>query len=180
VLNGVCVKEYENVSDGVRVFTQEFEFKSTKLLIATNGFTSKILSDLVKPARAQVLITEPITDLHIRGTFHLEKGYYYFRSVGNQILLGGGRNLDFKAEETMEFGQTSLVQDHLEYLLKEVILPGKEVKIASRWSGIMGVGPLKKPIIKEITDGVYCGVRLGGMGIAIGSIVGKELAEIAQ
>jgi len=180
VLNGVWVKEYENASDGVKVCTQEFEFKSTKLLIATNGFTSKILGDLVKPARAQVLITKPISDLYIRGTFHLEKGYYYFRNVGNHILLGGGRNLDFEAEETMEFGQTSLVQNHLEYLLKEVILPGKEVKIASRWSGIMGVGPRKKPIIKEISDRVYCGVRLGGMGIAIGSIVGKELAEIAQ
>ncbi|NNK30069.1 MAG: FAD-dependent oxidoreductase, partial [Flavobacteriaceae bacterium] len=82
--------------------------------------------------------------------------------------------------ETTAFGQTSLVQDHLEYLLREVILPGKEFRIASRWSGIMGVGPQKKPIVNEISDRVYCGVRLGGMGIAIGSIVGKELAEIAQ
>jgi len=180
VLSGVSVEAYENTLDGVRICTQEFEFKSSKLLIATNGFASKILGDLVKPARAQVLITEPIADLHIQGTFHLDKGYYYFRNVGNRILLGGGRNLDFKAEETTEFGQTSLVQDHLEYLLKEVILPGKSFTIASRWSGIMGVGPQKKPIIKELSDGVYCGVRLGGMGIAIGSIVGKELAEIAQ
>ena len=179
-LNAVTVRDFETDSDGVRVYTEEFDFKSGKLLIATNGFASKMLGELVKPARAQVLITEPISDLHIEGTFHLEKGYYYFRNVDNRILLGGGRNLDFEAEETMEFGQTRLVQERLEYLLREVILPGKEFQIASRWSGIMGVGPRKKPIVKEISDRVYCGVRLGGMGIAIGSIVGKELAELAQ
>ncbi|MCX2718418.1 NAD(P)/FAD-dependent oxidoreductase [Lentiprolixibacter aurantiacus] len=180
VLNSVSVTNYECISDGVKVYTDGFDFKSGKLLIATNGFASGILGNLVKPARAQVLITEPVKDLHIRGTFHLEHGYYYFRSVGNRILLGGGRNLDFKAEETTEFGQTGIVQDRLEYLLEEVILPGKEFQIAHRWSGIMGVGPQKKPVIKQLEDHVYCGVRMGGMGIAIGSIVGKELAEIAQ
>ena len=59
-------------------------------------------------------------------------------------------------------------------------MPGKEFQIARRWSGIMGVGPQRKPVIKQLADQVYCGVRMGGMGIAIGSIVGKELAEIAQ
>ena len=180
VLNSVTVKDYQNTSDGVTILTEKVEFKSGQLFIATNGFASGILGDLVKPARAQVLITEPIRDLHIQGTFHLDKGYYYFRNVGNRILLGGGRNLDFEAEETTEFGQTSLVQDRLESLLREVILPGKTFQIASRWSGIMGVGPRKKPIVREISDRVFCGVRLGGMGIAIGSIVGKELAELAK
>jgi hypothetical protein len=42
----------------------------------------------------------------------------------------------------------------------------------------MGVGETKKPIIKEISSNVYCGVRLGGMGIAIGTLVGKEVAEL--
>jgi len=27
---------------------------------------------------------------------------------------------------------------------------------------------------------VYCGVRLGGMGVAIGSHIGKELAELSS
>jgi hypothetical protein len=37
----------------------------------------------VKPARAQVLITEPIDNLDVRGTFHLDCGYYYFRNIGS-------------------------------------------------------------------------------------------------
>ena len=58
----------------------------------------------MQPARAQVLITKPIKNLQIKGTFHLDKGYYYFRNIDNRILFGGGRNLDFKTEETSEFG----------------------------------------------------------------------------
>ena len=42
----------------------------------------------------------------------------------------------------------------------------------------MGVGQQKKPIVNQVNDNVYCGVRLGGMGIAIGSLVGKELADL--
>jgi hypothetical protein len=42
----------------------------------------------------------------------------------------------------------------------------------------MGVGQQKKPIVKQMSNHVYCGVRLGGMGIAIGSLIGKELAEL--
>jgi hypothetical protein len=48
----------------------------------------------------------------------LDRGYYYFRNVGNQILLGGGRNLDFDAETTIELAQTEIIQNKLEQLLK--------------------------------------------------------------
>ena len=179
ILNGITVNDFQTIGDEVVVQSDSFEFKTSRLLIATNGFASKLIKADVTPARAQVLITESIPGLHIQGTFHLEEGYYYFRDIDNRIMLGGGRNLDFKTEETAQFGQTSLVQQKLEQLLRDVILPGKDVAIASRWSGIMGVGNQKKPIIEALSNRVYCGVRLGGMGVAIGSMVGKELAELA-
>jgi gamma-glutamylputrescine oxidase len=40
------------------------------------------------------------------------------------------------------------------------------------------MGTQKRPIIKQISENVACGVRLGGMGIAIGSLIGKDLAEL--
>ena len=42
----------------------------------------------------------------------------------------------------------------------------------------MGVGTQKKPIVKQLSNHVYCGVRMGGMGVAIGSVIGKEVAEL--
>jgi len=132
----------------------------------------------VVPARAQVLITEPIADLKLKGVFHFDQGYYYFRNIGNRVLFGGARNLDFATEETYTFGLTDKVQSRLEQMLREVILPSQDYKIEQRWSGIMGMGPTKGPIIKAVSENVVCAVRLGGMGVAIGSLVGEEAAEL--
>lgn len=178
ILNNQTVESFSDNFDTVEVSLKNYTFKTRKLFFATNGFAGEIVSGEVKPARAQVLITKPIPGLDIKGTFHLDEGYYYFRNIGERVLFGGGRNLDFVGETTTEFQITELIQNKLEILLKEVILPGKNFEIEHRWSGIMGVGKHKKPIVKELSDNVFCGVRLGGMGVAIGSIVGKELADL--
>jgi len=161
----------------IQINNQEV-FSVKKVCIATNGFAKQLIKEQVTPARAQVLVTQPIKNLHIKGTFHLEQGYYYFRNIDNRVLIGGGRNLDLKREETTDLGLTAKVQEKLEELLNTTILPGVPFEIDQRWSGIMGVGNQKKPIIKQVEPNVFCGVRLGGMGVAIGSAVGKQLAEI--
>ena len=178
ILNNCAVESYIESHHSVKIKTSDLEFSSSKLFIATNGFAHQFLDEDLKPARAQVLITKPINNLNIKGTFHLEKGYYYFRNIDNRILLGGGRHLDFKTEETTEFAQTKLIQNSLEALLRDTILPDTPFEIDHRWSGIMGVGNQKKAIVKPLSDHVYCGVRLGGMGVAIGSLIGKELADL--
>lgn len=178
ILNNTKVEAFSEDSNSVKIKTNQFEFSTSKLLIATNGFASALNISEVQPARAQVLITKPIDNLQIKGTFHLNQGYYYFRNIDDRILFGGGRNLDFKAEETTDLALTSLVQNKLEELLKTTILPNSPFEIEHRWSGIMGVGQQKKPIVKQLSNRVYCGVRLGGMGVAIGSLVGKELADL--
>jgi glycine/D-amino acid oxidase-like deaminating enzyme len=147
--------------------------------VATNGFARQLLPQLqVVPARAQVLITKPIPSLKIKGTFHYDRGYYYFRNIGNRVLFGGGRNLDFKTEETTELSLTELVQQQLEKLLREVILPEFAFEVEHRWSGIMGLGPEKTTIVMPVSEHVSCSVRMGGMGVAIGSLVGEEGAEL--
>ncbi|WP_339623757.1 FAD-dependent oxidoreductase [uncultured Winogradskyella sp.] len=180
ILNNCTVKTYQDDTNAVKICTNNFEFSSKNMLIATNGFAAKLTEQSVKPARAQVLITKPIKDLPIKGTFHLDEGYYYFRNINNRILFGGGRNLDFKTEETTIFGETEIIQNKLEDLLRTTILPNTAFKVDHRWSGIMGVGSQKKAIVKQLSNHVYCGVRLGGMGVAIGSTVGKELASLVK
>jgi gamma-glutamylputrescine oxidase len=179
ILNGASVTKFSDYKNRVSLeINSNIQFETNKLLIATNGFANEILDEEIQPARAQVLITKPIKNLHIKGNFHLDKGYNYFRNIDGRILLGGGRNLDFKREETTEFGLTPKIQTYLDQLLNKIILPGQSFEIDQRWSGIMGVGPQKKPIIKQLSENVYCGIRLGGMGVAIGSLIGNDLAEI--
>lgn len=180
VLTGIEILHWTNTADGLVLETaQGFSFKSRKMLVTTNAFARQLLPSLeVIPGRAQVLITSPVAGLKVNGAFHYEKGYYYFRNVGDRILFGGGRNLDFNAEETMEFNLTELVQQKLDELLETMILPGQSYSVEQRWSGIMGLGPVKSAIVEKINDSVYCAVRMGGMGVAIGSLIGREAAEL--
>jgi gamma-glutamylputrescine oxidase len=178
ILFGLEVKAIEPSESEVIVHTSIGGIKTANLLVCTNGFAAELFPEDVKPARAQVIVTEVIPDLKLKGTFHYDKGYYYFRNIDGRILLGGGRNLDFEGETTTQLGTSSVIMKSLENLLSEIILPGRDVKIDYRWSGIMGVGNTKAPIIKKTHHRVGIGVRMGGMGVAIGSLVGKELAEM--
>jgi glycine/D-amino acid oxidase-like deaminating enzyme len=178
ILNGICVSEINSHSGSVELLTSNGVFNASKVIVATNGFVNQLLKIKdVNPARAQVLITKPIKNLNIKGTFHYQQGYYYFRNIDNRILLGGGRNLDFKKETTTSEGLNLKIQTQLDELLRNIILPNTSYEVDYRWSGIMGVGSEKKPIIKIVQPNVLAAVRMGGMGIAIGSLVGKLAAK---
>ena len=180
IFNGLNIKNITDDTEGVILESEDgWDFKVKKLVVATNGFARRLMPDLeVKPARNQVLITKPIPNLALKGGFHYDKGYYYFRNVGNRVLFGGGRNLALDNEMTDIFGHTDLIQNALMKLLNEVILPNQSFEIDMWWSGIMGIGSVKKPIIERITPNVIVAVRMGGMGVAIGSLVGEEAAAL--
>ena len=179
ILNNINVKDFQDDNSKIHIRTNFFEINCNKLFIATNGFSNSLLNEDISPARAQVLITKPIENLRIKGTFHLDQGYYYFRNIDKRILLGGGRNLDFNAENTTKFKISDKIQNKLEDLLFNVILPSyNSVEIEHRWTGIMGVSKKKTTITKQVSENVYCGIRLGGMGIAVGTQVGSNLAKL--
>ena len=184
IFNGLKINDLydsnitEGVNSGVKMVTEDgWEISAQKVIVATNGFAKRLLPALdVTPARNQVLITKPIQGLKIKGCFHYDKGYYYFRNVGERILLGGGRNLDFHTEMTDAFGTTDLIQNALIDLLKTTILPHQTFEIDGWWSGILGIGKQKKPIVQHVSPNIVVAVRMGGMGVAIGSLVGEEAA----
>lgn len=154
-------------------------FSTQVLCICNNGFAKQLLPAYdVVPGRGQVLITHPIPSLPFKGIFHFDKGYYYFREYQQRVLFGGGRNLDFEGETTTELALNTLIQKDLEEKLRELILPNREVEIDSQWSGIMAFGATKQPILKQHSSRIFVGVRMGGMGVAIGSEVGFRLSQM--
>ena len=179
LLTGAKVNFWNEEDSGVLINTDLLEIKTKKLLIATNGFTTQLLPEIaLQPARNQVIVTQPIPNLSFKGCFHYDRGYYYFRNIGNRILLGGARNLAPHAETTAEFGESSIIQQGLFKFLTEVILPNQKVEIDQKWSGILGVGATKTPIVRRISEHIGIAVRLGGMGVAIGTLIGEEGAEL--
>lgn len=180
IINGFSIKDLKDSSQGVEIETESgWTICVPKVLVAVNGFAKRLFPHAdVYPARNQVLITQPIPGLAAEGCFHYDRGYFYFRNLDGRILLGGGRNLDLEKEKTDEFGSNALIRKALVELLETVICPGRKVEIDSWWTGILGLGPVKKPIIERFSPNVTVAIRLSGMGVAIGTLVGQEGAEL--
>lgn len=178
-LSGIQVRDITQQNSGVEIETELGSIRAANACICVNGFAKRFLPDEdILPARAQVLITKPIDKLHIKGTFHYQAGYYYFRNIHDRILFGGARNLAFEAETTEALENTELIVNELKSKLKTMILPDTPFEVDYSWAGIMGVGQTKKPIVRKISQNIAIGVRMGGMGVAIGSMIGKENAGL--
>lgn len=180
IMTGTELKAFNNTGDQVRLYTDpESSLITKQLLICTNAFASELLPGTgIIPARGQVLVTSPIKGLPFRGTFHYDSGYYYFRNLGNKILLGGARNKAFAEEQTLEAATSDIIQLELERFLREVIIPEKDFTIENRWSGIMGMGASKFPTIKKIGKGCFSALGMGGMGVALAPVVGEQTARL--
>ena len=154
-------------------------FRAPRVAVCTNGITCELLPACgIMPGRGQVVVTEPVPGLPWRGTYHLDAGFYYFRNVGERVLLGGGRNLAFDMEATVEMALTDTIQSALERLLHDTILPGRAVRIEHRWSGVMGFAEDKQPIVRLVSDRVALGFGCNGMGVALGAEIAAETAEL--
>lgn len=164
---------------GIIIEHETLPIKAKKVCICTNAFTKSFLpKENIKPGRGQVLLTKPIKDLSFKGIYHFSEGYYYFRTIGDRVLFGGGRQLDIEGETTEVFELNKIIQADLEKKLTDIILPNIAFEVENRWVGIMAFGDTKEPIIKKIDHGIFAAVRFGGMGVAIGSKAGEMLASL--
>ncbi len=179
IFNSCKVEQLHSEHNISSIITNQGLFKAKKILVCTNAFSKTLIPDLeIEPGRGQVIITKPIHNLKLKGTFHYDKGFYYFRDINNRVLLGGGRNLDFNTEKTTDFGTTPLIINDLNNLLENTILPNTKFEIDYTWSGIMAFGSGLEPIIKQLDSNLFCAVRCSGMGVAIGSQTGTDLANL--
>jgi gamma-glutamylputrescine oxidase len=150
-----------------------------QLILANNAFAAPFLPEEdIHPARGQVLVTKPIDHLPFDHIFHSDMGYVYFRSIDGRVLIGGGRNKFREQENVSDFEGTNNVRQYLEDYLRQVVLPGRDFEIDMHWSGIMAMGPQKMPIVKRVDNNLLLCVRMSGMGVALGPILSREIADL--
>ncbi len=186
ILTGISVLEIRK--DEGQIFAESnsgkesMEFIAEKIAICTNAFTKKLWPESdIEPGRGLILLSKPLEfEIPWKGTFHLDKGYVYFRKVDGRLLLGGARNKDFESEKSTDFKVNPKIKSHLEQLAGEVVFPGKEIEWEMEWTGIMAFGPKKSPLIQQVGEKTVAAVRLGGMGGAIGWEVGRELSGLLR
>jgi gamma-glutamylputrescine oxidase len=179
VWTGPDIREIEETPDGARLHgALMLPVEARQVVVTTNAFAARLLPALeVHGARNHVLVTKPIPGLALDGTFHYDRGYVYFRNIGDRILLGGARNRDLDAEMTEEFGSNPIIVDALDTFLHDHLAIPAAGLVEYRWSGIIGIGPEKSPIIRRVSPHVIAGVRLSGMGVALASLIGDTLCE---
>lgn len=187
ILTGTDIRKINVTDSGVELETRAagkpLHFHSKQVLLCTNAFTKELIPELdVVPARGQVLVTTALPRLPFRGTFHAEEGFYYFRNLGNRVLLGGARHKALAEEETTEMEPSTFIQQELENYLAEVILPGYRgtYYIEHRWAGIMAMGTEKSPVVKQLAKNVFCAVRMSGMGVALAPLVARQVAKMME
>ena len=111
------------------------------------------------------------------GTYHIDRGYLYMRTLDHQhVLFGGGRHwgVELPLPPARDEAAEAQWDDRL-LAASGHWVPSEEV--THRWTGWLGVGPDRRPLIGESQPGLHHAVRMGGMGVAIGARVGRDLAS---
>lgn len=176
VINGCHVTDIQSEAAVPKIRLSETPeggtwFETERLLLTTNAFTRELMEDLdVHPASNLVLVTEPLEHLTPQPTVHLDAGYVYARSIGNRLLIGGGRH--WETDNSLE------LESRLMEYLSAIWPQSKSVKIQHRWTGVLGIGKERLPIIKTVKPNIHVAVRLGGMGVSIGMQCGHQVADI--
>lgn len=179
ILFGFEVKEWHKQHTHFEIIAQNQQrIKANKLIFCTNAFTNALLHNhIVEPGRGQIVLTSPIPDLPVKGTFHFDEGYYYWRHIGNRILLGGARNKSYETEKTMDMGGSDTIREALTDFLRRHLHPSIPFTIENSWSGIMGFTKDKKPFAGYTVGGVYVALACNGMGVALTPIIAEQAAK---
>ncbi len=179
VLNHIEVDDFALQNDRVELNTNAGTFHAERLIVSTNAFAKKLVPELdIVPNRGQILVTAPIPGFKLKGCFHFDEGFYYFRNIQDRLLLGGARNTAFEEESTLDMEVTDTVQSALESFANKHLDLSAPLHITDRWSGIMAMGSEKKPIVKTIHPQVYCCVRMSGMGVALAPVVARQISNL--
>ena len=176
-LHGVEVKGVSSSPSGWTLDTNVGGLHSQRIGLCTNGLVAHLVGGLeVRPVPNRVLVLRVAPGALPEGTYHIDRGYLYMRTLDDRhVLFGGGRHWGFELPLPPGRDEATEAQwdDRLLAASRHWI---QSEEVTHRWTGWLGVGPDRRPLIGESQPGLHHAVRMGGMGVAIGAQVGRELA----
>jgi glycine/D-amino acid oxidase-like deaminating enzyme len=145
-----------------------------QLAICNNALAADFVDLDVKPVPNVVgyMYKPPIRPL--RAAYHLDRGYFYLRTTDEgALLVGGGRH---QVDQTAPLQEQIVAMQGVLADVLRLVTEDDSAVYDGYWHGYLGVGQERLPLIGSLHTDVYYGVRLGGMGVAIGSYLGHKLA----
>ncbi|MBD0330327.1 MAG: FAD-binding oxidoreductase [Thermoleophilia bacterium] len=150
------------------------------VVIATDGYTRGLLAALdlaIRPARGQVLVTEPLSALHFDRPHYARDGYDYWQQTPDRrLVVGGRRDTSLATEWTAEEATTAAVQGELEALVRELL--GRVPPVTHRWAGIFGSTADRLPLVGAVPGrpGTWVAAGYSGHGNVLGLACGELVA----
>ena len=181
-----------NIEDnGVTLITPEGTLRAQKLILATNAWLPEVgklvgaawLASCITPMRGQVIATEPIHERILPSPCSAEEGYQYWRQLQDGRLIVGGWRSRSPETEFHTYDETPYegIQQHLDAFVHETLdLP--DVKIATRWAGIMAFTSDNLPLAGQLPGVNNCYICGGytGHGNAFAINCARLVSELAM
>ena len=179
--NTAVTKIEKNDSNNFKLITSKGDITAKKVIIATNGYTDRLVSKLkplIFPVGSYIVVTEPLTN-ELQNIINPKRRMYYdskwflnyFRLTPDGRMLWGGRN-DLSTDLDLD--------DSAKRLSKELytVFPDlKDIPITHTWTGKLGLTFDLMPHIGK-TNGIYYAFGYGGHGLSIATYLGTEIGLI--
>lgn len=165
--------------NSVKVATERGTVTAKDIIVATDGYSGKILNELNKgvlPVSARIIATEQLPESVLntvipkdRMVFDTSNFLYYFRRTSdNRIVFGGGDIRPNLGDAIYQSVYDSMVKTMPK-------LAGS--KIDYRWGGFIGVTIDQFPVIGRSKEGAYFATGYTGHGAGFSTLLGNLLAQ---
>jgi len=165
--------------NNVKVVTEKGTVTARDIIVATDGYSGKIINELNKgvlPISARIIATEQLPESVVNSVIPKDRMvfdtshflYYFRRTPDNRIVFGGGDIRPNLGEE----GYQSVYDAMVKIMPK---LAGS--KIDYRWGGFIGVTVDTFPLIGKSKEGAYFATGYSGHGASLSTLFGKLLAQ---
>ena len=160
------------------VITSKGSIKADKVIIATNGYTDKLVPELkpkIFPVGSYIIVSEELPEDFQKKLSPKNRMFYdskwfinYFRLTPDGRMLWGGRNdlsTDLDLNESAEI---------LSREVRSVFPELEQTKFTNTWTGKLGITFDLMPHIGQV-NGIHYAFGYGGHGLSIATYLGTEL-----
>ena len=178
---GAGVSRIARQSVGFDVHTARGVIRAREVVIATNGYTDRLIPQLkpkLFPVGSYCIVTEPLPPdlqqtLSPRGRMFYDSKWFlnYFRLTPDGRMLWGGRN---NLSTNLDLNQSAAI---LRTQMVRAFPDLHDAAITHSWTGKLGITFDLMPNLGRV-DGVHFAFGYGGHGLSIATYLGAEVGKL--
>jgi glycine/D-amino acid oxidase-like deaminating enzyme len=164
------------------VETERGPLKAENVFVATNGYIDSATPKLhrkIMPIGSFIIATEPLSDElahelspHNRMIFDFKHFLNYFRLSDDKRMIFGGRAAFFPENERTVRQSVNILRSEMVQVYPQL----RDAQIEYVWGGTLGFAFDLMTHVGEM-DGMYYALGYAGHGVAMGTYLGKTVAE---